>query len=99
MLYDIDFTDAYNNNAYNLSDAYNKDVIIKDVINKTRFFYVLYSDQSERAKGPIYLTINNKAFEFKVTFTLWLSLEDMQVNWIKMLVCMRELKLINELHD
>ena len=37
--------------------------------NKTRFFYVLYSDktwvfdQSERAQGPIYILIENRELE------------------------------------
>ena len=41
-------------------------LILRAQNNKTRFFYVLYSDktwvfdQSERAHGPIYVIINNK---------------------------------------
>ena len=50
--------------------------ILRAQNNKTRFFYVLYSDktwvfdQSERAQGPIYILIYYKRIEEEV-FIYW----------------------------
>ena len=68
----------------------------KTIKHAFSMFYTLIKHgflTNQSAQGSIYIITSNKTFELKLTFTLWLSLEDMPVNWIN-----ERAELVDELH-